>query len=208
MLSHRNSGSNTFHTKIMSDLGLIIAINIATIAFIGLFIFLGTMNDIEFGTSICNLSKGFVDYITDCATQGMLMVAFYLINAVTNLLELGYVLLMICFGINNITNGYLKRIIGIIFTLGFLCLPIFFNMGLGFIQMIYVYDNVTLRPEFICNQYNIIESLTVSCMMRGLYPVGFILMGINLLIGLIVYITFCIKKCRNRNRAYYVDDLE
>lgn len=203
-----SSGSNTFHTKITSDFGLIIAINIATIAFIGLFIFLGTMNDIEFGTGICNLSKGFVGYVTDCATQGMSMTVFYLINAVTNLLELGYVLIIICIGINGISNIHLKRIIGIIFTLGFLCLPIFFNMGLGFIQMIYIYNGVIPRPEFTCNEVNIIESLTVSCMMRGLYPIGFVLMGINLLIGLIVYIIFCIKRCRNRNRSYHVDDFE
>src|SRR5579872_103089 len=166
---------NTFILTLLKGASLTTGFTIAVIALTCLFLFIGTVIDatyVDGGKYNCNIYSNPVTYVSNCATLGLNAVIFYLVNAVTNLLELGYLLIVIYLGILKIPLNFLKWTIMLAFLGVVLLLPIFFNLGLGFIFMDYIYDYHQIAPQFVCNPVNIHESLTVNCLIRGLYPIG------------------------------------
>jgi hypothetical protein len=188
---------NTFVLTLLKGASLTTGITVGMIALTCLFLFIGTMIDAQYwdgGTYYCNISTDALTYISRCAALGLNAVIFYLVNAISNLLELGYLLILVYLGIHKIPLNLLKWTIMVAFCGVVLLLPVFFNMGLGFIYMDYIYDYHPIMPNFRCNPVNVHESLTVECMIRGLLPIGLSLIGINILITIILIFALCFTR--------------
>lgn len=168
--------------------GLISAIVLMYVASIAL----GFLVDAIMGTHNCNES----DYLLKCWEYGWMTFFGYLVQAVFVLFELGLEILLVYGLINSFSSRYLKITLNVLFTIGVTVLPATVNVLLGWLRYVTLWGNNSKYDDFKCTVGNLRKSLNLGCMMDGLIPYGFILMGVNVLIvGVIAIVIYCTKCC-------------
>jgi hypothetical protein len=180
--------------QLANGLGMILLTVAIYVILVGLCVILGIIRDKVINDNICDTNKEFVTYVSGCANIGITMIVFYVFNLLTYIAELATVIIIIYLGIESIPYSKIKRVLlGILIVLT-LWLPIFFNLGLSWLSEVAI-----LNDTYCGSLGDLTRSLNIHCITDGIYHIGAVLMGFNVLILVVTMSIICIQKCIQHN---------